>query len=97
LGNFQFVNLTIQNAGQFTISANTLNQSTLTNPDIYFYSAGRLSYQAKSTQVNTESLSLFLLPGDYTLAVAEVDLLDAAESRDITHCFQLVLSEGQES
>lgn len=96
LGNYQFVNLSIQNAGQFTIRANTINQNAQTNPDIYFYSAGRLTHQAKSNLANTESLSLFLLPGDYTLAVAEADLLKSAESRDITHCFQLALSEGQE-
>ncbi len=96
LGNYQFVNLSIQNAGQFTIRANTINQNAQTNPDIYFYSAGRLTHQAKSNLANTESLSLFLLPGDYTLAVAEADLLKAAESRDLTHCFQVVLSEGQE-
>lgn len=93
LGNFQFVHLAIQNPRRFTIQANAINQNIQSDPDIYLYSAGINIYSARSAQENTESFSLFLQPGEYSLAVVEADLLDASESRDITHCFQLELSE----
>lgn len=95
LSNFQFAKISITSAGQYRLKATNSNQSTTANPDIYLYSRGNLLQSVKSGKANEESMQLSLSVGEYVLTIGDARITDTVSQQDITHCFQLELTEGQ--
>jgi hypothetical protein len=93
LANFQFAKISIAKPATYRLQVTNTNSNTVTDPDLHLYLRGELISSKKTPASNQEILETFLQEGEYILTVGDSAIINRNEIADLTHCFDVVLSE----